>query len=1516
MKTKSKHNRLAAVFLALAMLLTSVSFGMFASAEETAAGDPTYVLDTTTDLNPAAQGDFTDGESAQAGTSDFFTLYYSAKTKIDGSDKKFDNGYSGSQRINFGGKLDMSVPKNAISFTTKYASSVEVCWVEGGDDNRQITIVDKDGNEVFTSDETLAKNAACVSKIELPDAGTYFLGGKENNNYFFMVKVTEHMPKEYVLDTTTDLNPAAQGDFTDGESAQAGTSDFFTLYYSAKTKIDGSDKKFDNGYSGSQRINFGGKLDMSVPKNAISFTTKYASSVEVCWVEGGDDNRQITIVDKDGNEAFTSDETLAKNAACVSKIELPDAGTYFLGGKENNNYFFMVKVTDGGGAPVERGDWSIVDDPTIGEITQNGGKIVVPVTADVGNNGGDKVIVTMTDSKGEETSLQSIATATEHTREFTPTATGTYTFRAVLSREGEDDKISAPVDFDFILPLGKPTIASVTSMGGGKISLVWSAVPEAETYTVFCDGKEVGTTDKTAYTVDGLTVGKEYSFTVQAVRGTDKGSESDPKKATATAEEQRVWGHVYYGPSTNASNNDVEGDLNKDGKVTVFSEGGKGKIVPGGSDGLSFYYTAIPDDLNFTLRAKAHVDENWITYSNGQEGFGLLALDSLPTVGKANHWTNQYMLAISKIEYRWDSENNKVTRDDGVGNKYSMKFGVGASNNKTGITPGNLADVEASVTDVVNAVAPNKSHQDPLEFSAVGKAAGTYNIVGGIKNPDAIKADETLSEITDFVIEIQRNNTGYFLTYYKEDGTTVIGRQKYYEPDALSVLDDENIYVGFFAARNARATFSDVVLTTIAPENDLPAEERPVDLVTPVLNVMSASVSNSDSYNLMLKSNVSGTVDVSLNNNSVFKGTMTADELFSTNIDLKIYESNDFTIVFTPDPDQYLGEYKKLANADPILTELTVKYETKFANQNNLYVAPYGSSDGNGGPDYPLDIKTAVSVVRPGQTIVVMEGTYMLYSPVRIERGMDGLASAPIRMVADPEAASRPVFNFNSMSEGFRLGGNYWYLKGFDVTNSANGSTGFRVCGSNNTLDQINAYNNGNTGIQISAYRDSSDPREFWPRDNFILNCTSYNNADGGYEDADGFAAKLTIGEGNVFDGCVAYNNADDGWDLYAKVSSGNIGTVTIRNCIAYRNGILLDGTDAGNGNGFKMGGENLTAGHQLINCIAFENKADGITSNSCPDIKVICCTSYNNGKSNLNLYTNNSGNSTNYTVEGLISCGGTGDTIKKTATDTSTIKEETNHVVDASAFVSTEFNGFNRKADGTIDLGDFLKLGENAPEGAGADIGSAGGSTPSEDIGQITPDTDLPTPPSPPSGSSSTPSEPSTPATPDSGVIEFEHSGTDIKVTAPSNAFDNADEIKFNADPVAEETNDNQFTFDLNFTDKDGNKVQPKVAVTVKIPVPAALKDKTIYVYHVENDGKYTEISCKVENGMVVFTASSFSKYIITSEKLSAANPGSSTPSGEDTNPSTGAAVPVAGLAALMAGAAVTIFVTKRKRG
>lgn len=47
-------------------------------------------------------------------------------------------------------------------------------------------------------------------------------------------------------------------------------------------------------------------------------------------------------------------------------------------------------------------------------------------------------------------------------------------------------------------------------------------------------------------------------------------------------------------------------------------------------------------------------------------------------------------------------------------------------------------------------------------------------------------------------------------------------------------------------------------------------------------------------------------------------------------------------------------------------------------------------------------------------------------------------------MIADPEAATRPVLDFQGRCAGMILAGDYWYFQGFDVTRSANAQKVFR----------------------------------------------------------------------------------------------------------------------------------------------------------------------------------------------------------------------------------------------------------------------------------------------------------------------------------------------------------------------------------------------------------------------------------------------------------------------------------------
>ena len=1235
-----KGKRILAAFLAVLMVVAIMPFtsfsGIFTSKAKAAESGKKYTFEGT-ELEAAAAGKYTDGQAVTAGTDGYFTFYMSAKTKIDSSDKTWEDGYACKQRVNFGGKADVANMKNLVSFKTSNAAKVKVYWVEGGTDNRQMAIFGSTGDVVTKTEVTAAKNDPVVSTLELADAGTYYLGGLENNNYIFKIEVEETaaveepVVKEYELDGAK-LETAAAGKFTDGQTVAAGTDNAFTLYMSAKTKIDSSSKTWDDGFAGTQRINFGGKADIANMKNFVSFKTEGTAKVKIYWVEGGTDNRQMAIFNSTGDVVTKTEVTAAKNDPVVSTLELADAGTYYLGGLENNNYIFKVVVTDtvGGDAPVvTRKNWSEVAAPVIGEVAQDGANVTVPFTMVLGNDGADKVSVVMTDASGN-TETKGYALEGEGGKvSFSPASSGEYTFTITASRENEQDKTGNTVKINFAYPLSAPSISSATSMGNGTVSLVWQSVKEATSYNVYVGGTKVGSTSATSYDVTGLTVGTKYDFAVEAVRETPAAvSDKSTISATATAEAKQVWGYIVYGNGASESNSAYEGNINETGSVTLRSgavdangvlngSGNNGKLVPASFDGLNFYYTAVPTSLNFTLRAKVTVDQ-W-SLSNGQEGFGLMAADRLGGSG----WNNSYMAVVSKTEYYWNEEAGKVTNDT-TALKVSQKIGI-ASQEKKGLTKDNIAAIEANDTETVKQF---QSAMYPLEQ----RYAQNVNVIGNAVKP----VDATIENpVTEMYLTIQKNNTGYFVSYESVDGTYSTTK-KYYDTETLSQLDSDNVYVGFFTSRYAQATFSDVTFTTINPSDDAPAEEKPIEELVTNAAFNSKTATGTSDYEFRFTANCDGVLSIwdSEDNAIATDVAVAANTVVKPATTTLNVGKNSFRYVFTPDAGYIPEKDMVMSSYEPIEGTFTVTYRTYGVEGQSIYVAP--GKYGVGTKEDPMSIYDAVKYVQPGQTIVVMEGTYYLEKTVKVERGVNGTADKPIQMVADTEASSRPVFDFQGLCAGMVLAGDYWYFQGFDVTNSANAQKGIQLSGKYNTMDNIMTYHNGNTGLQVSRYL-TTDEFDMWPAYNLILNCTSYGNADAGYEDADGFAAKLTVGDGNVFDGCISYNNADDGWDLFAKVQSGSIGAVTIKNSVAYGNGYLEDGTNAGNGNGFKLGGDSMSGKHVLENCVAFDNKAKGIDSNSCPDINVINCTTFNNESYNIALYTNSAKN-TDFSATGVLS--------------------------------------------------------------------------------------------------------------------------------------------------------------------------------------------------------------------------------------------------------------------------------------
>ncbi|MDT0330425.1 pectate lyase family protein [Nocardiopsis lambiniae] len=277
--------------------------------------------------------------------------------------------------------------------------------------------------------------------------------------------------------------------------------------------------------------------------------------------------------------------------------------------------------------------------------------------------------------------------------------------------------------------------------------------------------------------------------------------------------------------------------------------------------------------------------------------------------------------------------------------------------------------------------------------------------------------------------------------------------------------------------------------------------------------------------------------------------------------------------------------------------------DTPLPSGDELFVAPDGDDGASGTESDPTTLTSAIDRIEPGGSIYVRGGTYDLSETVHIEPGNDGLPNDRNELFAYP--GETPVLNFSAQSEdpanrGLAIGGDRWHVKGIVVERA--GDNGILLGGHDNVIERVTTRYNRDTGLQLSRYTAGA-PRAEWPSNNLIVSSVSHDNADSGGENADGFAPKLTVGDGNVFRYTVAYNNIDDGYDLYTKSDTGPIGEVTIEHSLAFGNGSLSDGSQHPDGdrNGFKLGGAGIEVDHDIHHNIAFENGKHGFTYNSNP---------------------------------------------------------------------------------------------------------------------------------------------------------------------------------------------------------------------------------------------------------------------------------------------------------------------------
>ena len=701
-------------------------------------------------------------------------------------------------------------------------------------------------------------------------------------------------------------------------------------------------------------------------------------------------------------------------------------------------------------------------------------------------------------------------------------------------------------------------------------------------------------------------------------------AETDAASETKTAEEH-TWQFTYFGTSTNEKSNTMaEGGSLKNGisltSCTVKEDGSidkkGGKFAAGeGYDGISFYYTVIdPETENFRLKADVTID-----YINpkpdGQEGVAIIARDSIgeDTVADCSFFTNSAAVIGSSLSY-YDEDGTKTSMKDGIG--YRMITGV-----------------ESDTT-------PPEAGKLTLDSEAFDKET-------------LLTAGET------YTMELRKTNTGYEAAYYDKEGNEY--SRTLYGAENLNVIDN-SVYAGFAVARGCNATFNNIEFEVTDPAKDAPAEERPVEKENVSFTFLSSNTSGSSEYPLSFKTNADGTAVISdKEGNALDTLEVKAEVPVKASYPVKEGE-NHFIIAFTPKEGYKINEYTELVNYGTVSFDETVS--CRILSGDTIFISKDGTPDGTGTKEAPIDLATAFRYGAPGQSFVMEGGTYTFKEGLTVLRGVDGTEDAPI--VLAPAEGERAVLDFAKEGTGLQLWGDYWHIKNIDVCNASDGNCGIRLSGHHNILEGIKTYNNGNTGLQVSG--TSEETIDMWPSDNLILNCTSYNNCDEAMEDADGFAAKLTCGEGNVFRGCIAAYNADDGWDLFAKIATGKIGAVTIEDCVAFKNGYVYDESgsviDAGNGNGFKMGGSGISGHHVLKNSITYENKAKGIDSNSCPDIEIYNNVSFNNEGPNIAIYTANRAD-TAYVAEGNISYGtgeGHSEDIQLKGQDASSIYSETNY--------------------------------------------------------------------------------------------------------------------------------------------------------------------------------------------------------------------------------------------------------------
>ena len=1183
-RTKRMLSVLMAALMVVSIMPVTGSNNIVAKAS-TASAESSVVTWSAADILAAQEGDSGlvlcgSGWANNNATDD--------KTFEDGFSALGDNAKAGSTKAQTDGKTAAgTVPDNGcyVKYTAPVNGTLAINTKIGK--NKTFYVIAEDGTKVAEVKNGTSGSTYNTVKAEVEAGKTYYayLGGATAQIWqvYFTPAEAEWLAADILASTTYNNGLTLCGT---GWANNNATDD--------KTFDDGFSALGDNAKAGSAKAQTNGKNSAgTVPDSGCYIKYTAAANGELAIDTKIGKGKTFYIVAEDGTKAAEVKNSTDASTYNTVKAKVEAGKTYYayLGGATAQ--IWKVYYSQLNKKTVV--DWESVAKPVISKVEAGADGFTVTVEGIVDEyNGAEDIVVTMLHNDGqagEAVIKRSEGTATVN---FTAHESGDYTFVATAQRLGCADKASDVYEVkDFILGVKMPTITWAENKGNGEVYLDWVNISDAKDYTLTYKVK--GSDESTAvkidgitegdYTVKNLTVGSTYEFSVVANRADGYCSAVSEKELSITANAQKNWyvSTVGSAQETKATITEADGNAqviniangdtaskkvatveakditNTTGSMEIQAKA-SGKISDD-EDGFSYYYTKVnPEKENFELTATFTVTDASLTPDN-QTGFGVVVADTLGV----NNWgapsyVHKYFNYFSSMMY--SSKNNAPTM------RYITGYTSADTSNKDGV-------------DRVN---------NNVKFNQL---TGT----------DMFKVG------AEYTFTLRKTDDGYEAVATTENGTQT---QKLTANDFTSVQEDGTVVVGVMVARKIGVKITDIKFTT-SESKGLATSEVVEDKITPSIRVYSSNTCGAGEYEYTVVPNCAGTLKVTGSaDGKVVTKEVTADEVVRIPVAVNV-GSNTIKAEFEP------AAAANITSTKTVTSETTVNRKVYGEAGQTIIVTSDGKTTGDGTEESPLDINTAVSYAQPGQTILMKNGVYDKW--VTINRSVCGTADKPINLVAE-SISTDGTDGVVLSGAGLTVIGNYWHVYGLYVKDSS--GVGIQVSGNYNTIDMCTVNHAANSGIQISRNGGADNyagiQGKLWPTGNLIKNCESFDNCDAGRNDADGFAAKLTCGEGNRFYGCISHNNIDDGWDLYAKSVSGMIGSVTIENCVAYNNGWLTTddvtaaGYNYGEGNGFKLGGGYLKGGHKLINCVSFGNHAKGITSNSCPDISITRCTAYNNG--------------------------------------------------------------------------------------------------------------------------------------------------------------------------------------------------------------------------------------------------------------------------------------------------------------